>query len=210
PAWIAGFAAGAEAVVIFPGRARLFPYDSPESVLRHEIAHLALTARAGGRPLPRWFHEGVAISVETGWDVLARLHLLVLMLGRPDLDDVGRLFASRREQDVRLGYLLSAALVHHLRQEHGQTMPGEIAGRVAGGVPFDRAFAMETGTTPDAAAARTWRTYRQWIAWVPAVTSPTAVWTAILLLAFVAYLAQRRRRLRRRHAWDREQADAAD
>ena len=35
-------------------------------VFRHEVAHLALDARAGGEELPRWFHEGVAMSVEAG------------------------------------------------------------------------------------------------------------------------------------------------
>ncbi len=55
PRWIVGLAAGTEQLVIFPQRVPPYPYDSIESVFRHEVAHLALAARAGGEPLPRWF-----------------------------------------------------------------------------------------------------------------------------------------------------------
>ena len=59
PQWVVGLASGAEYVLIFPDRIGPYPYDSLESVMRHEIVHLALNGRAEGRPLPRWFHEGV-------------------------------------------------------------------------------------------------------------------------------------------------------
>ncbi len=64
PDWIVGFAVGNRDIVIFPERVLTYPYDSIESVVRHEVAHLALNARAGGGELPRWFHEGVATSVD--------------------------------------------------------------------------------------------------------------------------------------------------
>ena len=52
PEWIVGRAFGAEQIEIFPDRVSSYPYDSLESVVRHEMVHLALAARAGGRPLP--------------------------------------------------------------------------------------------------------------------------------------------------------------
>jgi len=79
PVWVVGLAAGAQDVVILPQRVLAYPYDSIESVFRHEVAHLALSARAGGRPLPRWFHEGVAMSVDAGWSLSGQLRLLFEM-----------------------------------------------------------------------------------------------------------------------------------
>ena len=60
PEWIVGLAFGERDIAIFPGRVVSYPYDSLESVARHEITHLALSAAAGGGAMPRWFHEGVA------------------------------------------------------------------------------------------------------------------------------------------------------
>lgn len=209
PDWIVGLAAGGR-IVIFPERVLSYPYDSLESVVRHEITHLALDARAGDAPLPRWFHEGVAVSVDTGWGPGSQLRLLVAMMGRPDIAQLTRLFASPSHTETTQAYLLSAVLVHDVRRRHGPDVPGAIARRVAEGVPFDRAFAIETGETPNAAASASWASYRRWTAWVPAVTSPSAAWTLILVLAFVAFIAQRRRRARRRRQWGEDAGPPVD
>ena len=207
PAWIVGSAFGDRDVVIFPSRIAAYPYDSIESVLRHEVVHLALAARAGGRPLPRWFHEGVATSVEAGWSVGDQLRLLVAIAAEPRLPDIARLFESASQPGTTLAYLLAAAFVDDLRERHGAAVPGAIAARVAGGVPFGRAFVMETGESPDAAAARAWAAYRRWVAWLPALTGPNAAWTLIMALAFLAWFARLRQRARRRRQWDDEDLD---
>ena len=55
PPWVVGVALAPRDVLILPERTSRYPYDSLESIVRHEVAHLALAARAGGEPLPRWF-----------------------------------------------------------------------------------------------------------------------------------------------------------
>jgi len=61
PRWVVGVAEPPSDILIFPGRTARYPYDSLESVVRHEVAHLALTERARGRPLPRWFAEPLQV-----------------------------------------------------------------------------------------------------------------------------------------------------
>lgn len=204
PRWTVGLAAGGQDLLILPQRLLPYPYDSVESVFRHEVAHLALSERAGGRPLPRWFHEGVAMSVDAGWDLSGQLRLLFEMLKRPGTADLARLFASGTEADAAQAYGLAAALVADVQRLHGAASIGEIVARVADGTPFGRAFELETGESPDAAAARVWSVYRRWTAWAPALTSGTALWSAILVLAAVAYAARRRRRARQRRRWEAE------
>ena len=204
PDWIVGLAFGDRDVVIFPERVLSYPYDSIESVVRHEVAHLALNARAEGAPLPRWFHEGVATSVDAGWRTAAQFQLLVTMLRRPDTAALTRLFVSESQSETAQAYLLSALLVHHVRGQYGAAVPGAIARRVAAGTTFAEAFQAETGVTPDRAADEAWAGYRRWTEWVPAVTSPSAAWAVIVLLALAAFAAQRRRRARRRRQWDEE------
>jgi hypothetical protein len=201
PLWIVGYAVGTEDVAIFPARVGSYPYESLESVLRHEVVHLALSSRAGGYALPRWFQEGVALSVEEGWTWRSDLRLLLGAAGAPDIADLGRLFQSDTHLGGAEAYRLAAALVADVRERHGAAVPGTIAARVARGVPFAQAFRIETGETPDEAAARAWAGYRRWTAWLPVVTGGSAVWTLILALALVAFVAQSRKRARRRRQW---------
>jgi hypothetical protein len=203
PAWFVGVASGVSDVIIFPDRVLSYPYDSLESVMRHEVVHLALNARAGGRRLPRWFHEGVAVSIESGWRIGDRLRLTVAAASGPPLDDLTRLFASDARPDTTEAYLLAAAFVDDLRRAHGAALPGRVAARVATGVPFASAFELETGETPDRAADRAWRSYRRWTTWLPMATSASALWGLILALAFVAFFVRLSQRRRRR--WEGEE-----
>jgi hypothetical protein len=208
PPWIVGLASGQRDVVIFPGRIGQYPYDSLESVVWHEVVHLALTVQAGGRPLPRWFHEGVAMSVERGWGVTSQARLLLAAESSASLADLERLFNAGAEPESAGAYLLATALVSDLQRRHGAAVPGAIVDRVAGGADFAEAFVLETGETPDEAASRAWEVYRRWTGWIPTITSAFAVWLGIMVLAAMAYLVSRGRRLRRRRQWDEEERDA--
>lgn len=213
PEWIVGFASGTEDVVIFPGRIGSYPYGSIESVVRHELVHLAVNTRAGGRPLPRWFHEGVAVTVESGWGSRDQMRLLLAAFERPSMADLGRLFASNAYPDTAQAYLLSAALVDDVRRGHGSASPGAIAGAVASGQTFENAFLAVTGEQLEDVAARAWAGHRRLTRVIPIVTSPEAVWTAILGLSALAFVFRLRRRREQRRRWreeeEREENDAA-
>jgi hypothetical protein len=205
PRWVVAQAFGTEAVVIFPERIDDYPYESLEAVVLHEIAHLALNARAGGRPLPRWFHEGVAVSVESGWGAASQMRLLIAAWREPGIDDVSRLFRSGSQPDTETAYLLAAALIADVRDRHGEAVPGDIAARIARGAGFDAAFEAETGVSVESAAAEAWATYRTWQRWLPVVAGPNSLWGWILLLAFVAFAVRLRRRRQQRRRWEEEE-----
>ena len=210
PVWIVGLASGDRDIAIFPERIGAYPYDSLESVVWHEVVHLAISAQAGDRPLPRWFHEGVAMSVEKGWGVTSQVRLLLAAGGSADLTDLERLFNAETEPETASAYLLAAALVADVRQRQGAAVPGAIVDRVAHGATFAEAFVLETGDTPDEAAARAWQIYRRWTGWIPVVTSAVSLWIGILGLAGIAFLATLRKRSRRRRQWDQEEVHARD
>jgi hypothetical protein len=213
PVWIVGLASGSHDIAIFPERIGSYPvshpYDSLESAVWHEVVHLALSAQAGGGPLPRWFHEGVAMSVEKGWGLTSQVQLLLAAGSNPGLSDLGRLFDSESQPETASAYLLAAALVSDMRARHGAATPGAIVDRVARGEAFAHAFALETGETPSEAAAQAWQVYRRWTSWVPVMTSASSLWFGIMALALVAFLVTLRNRWRRRHQWDQEEVDAS-
>jgi hypothetical protein len=204
PTWIAGQAFGTDTIVIYPQRIGSYPYDSLESVVLHEFVHLALNVRAGGQPLPRWFHEGVAVSVESGWGLGSQARLLWAAAHDPAINDVAMLFESGASSETTTAYLLSAALVEDIRRRHGLATPGAIAARVASGEPFAVAFARETGETVNEAAAQAWRVYRG-LRWLPIVTSASGLWGGIVVLALVAFAVRLRRRWQRRREWEEEE-----
>lgn len=206
PEWVAARAFGVDSMVIYPRRIGSYPYDSLESVVLHEIVHLSLNLRAERRPLPRWFHEGVAVSVESGWGIGSQARLLLAAARDPGMDDVARLFASDAAPETATAYLLSAALVEDVRRRHGLAVPGAIAARVARGDSFESAFHAATGESVDEAAAHAWRVYRG-LRWMPVVTSNAALWGGIMVLAFIAFLARQRRRRQKR--WEDEEEPQA-
>ena len=207
PRWIVGEAFGSQDVVIFPGRVGRYPYGSLESVVWHEVVHLALEAQARRQPLPRWFHEGVAMSVEREWGLSSQVELLLATVGDPGLADLGRLFDSEAQPETASAYLLAAALVSDVQRRHGTAVLGEIVDQVGLGMPFAHAFELQTGETPDEAAARAWAFYRRWTSWIPVVTSGSALWTGILALAFIAFMTTLCKRARRRRLWKEEDLD---
>ena len=203
--WIAAQAFGSRGIIIFPDRIGTYPHDSLEAVVRHEVVHLALFTRAGGRPLPRWFHEGTAVSVEEGWGIANQVRLLLATRSHRSLAELERLFRSQTQPDTHSAYLLASALVSDLRRRHGPAAPGAIAALVGDGVPFDEAFSTVTGDTPEAAAASAWDPYRRWASWMPVLTGGTFLWFGIVVLAVVAFAASLRRRAAQRRRWDEEE-----
>ena len=201
PSWVVGMAFGRRNIAIFPARVGPYPYESLESVVSHEVVHLALTTQASA-PLPRWFHEGVATSVEHGWSITSQARLVFATVPNPSLAALARLFQSASERETVTAYLLAAALVSDIRDRHGADSPGLIVDRVARGTPFAHAFLLQTDETPEQAAARAWAQYRRWTNWIPVVTSVSALWMGIMALACVAFLVTLRKRVQRRRQWD--------
>lgn len=206
PPWVVARAFGGDSVVIYPRRIGTYPYDSLDSVVLHELVHLSLNLRAGGRPLPRWFHEGVAVSVESGWGIGSDARLLLAAARDPGMDEVATLFASEAAPETRTAYLLSAALIEDVRRRHGLAVPGAIAAQVARGDSFETAFYATTGESVDEAAAHAWRVYRG-LRWMPVITSNAGLWGGIMLLAFIAFVVRQRRRRQKR--WE-DEAEAVD
>jgi hypothetical protein len=207
PDWIAGFAhPPTDTVVLFPARSPAYPDDTLENLLHHEVAHVLITRAAGGRPVPRWFDEGLALATERAWGFGDRTRALVEMAVGPrvGLDDLDRLFRADRGS-MRRAYLYSGAFVRDLLARHGRSFPGEVLALVARDEPFDRAFVRVTGEPPRAAFEAFWGRQTVWTRWLPLLTSPYLLWLMASLLVLYAFKRRRDRRAERRRRWDEEE-----
>ena len=202
--WIAGFASNGEGpekkdemVVLFPARTPSYPNSSLEDVLRHEVAHVLIGRASAERPIPRWFNEGLAMSVERGWRMQDEGQLVYqLAVGsRTDLDGLDRMF-SGAQPEVTRAYALSGALVHDLLQQHGAGVGAGILTRMREGASFEHAFTEVVGMNPDDAEAEFWKRQYTWTAWLPTLTSTTTLWFVVTALALLAII----RRIMKNHA----------
>jgi len=207
PPWISGFAdAERNLVVLFPNRARSYPSDSLETLFHHEVAHILFSRAARGRPVPRWFNEGLALAAErpVGLGDRSRLAWTLVRYGGISLAELERLFGTNLAADQR-AYTIASALVRDLLRAHGEASAGRILSMVGRDHPFDEAFETATGEPLPVAIDRFWSRQRQWARWIPFLTGPAFLWMAITLLALFAIRAHRLRRAKQRRLWEAEE-----
>src|SRR5215212_4829559 len=81
PPWVSGYAYSDRGIVVLlPSRTPAYPDASLEDLLRHEVAHVLIARASGNRPLPRWFHEGVAMVAGLSWGLDDRARLTMTLL----------------------------------------------------------------------------------------------------------------------------------
>lgn len=206
PSWVAGYAYGAlSRIVLFPERVPRYPNSTLEELLLHEVAHVLLDRAAGHRPLPRWFHEGVASVAGGAWDLRDGSRLTLAMLRSREIGpgELDRLFAD--PGSVGRAYAVADAFVRDLLRRHGEAMLPDLLERVRRGESFQTAFRRTTGSSPREAAHDFWQDEVFWYRWVPVLTSSATLWIAITLLALVAIHRRRRRDAEMAARWEAEE-----
>jgi hypothetical protein len=189
--WIAGFASpgppDSEMVVLFPARTPSYPNGSLEDVLRHEVAHILIGRASAHRPIPRWFNEGLAMSVERGWRFqdYGQLFYQMAVGSRVTLDELDRMFDRGQTERTR-AYAISGMLVRNLLQRRGADISSQILMRMNNGASFDHAFDTSVGMTPSEVEAEFWQRQFTWTYWFPVLTSTTTLWLVVTALALLA------------------------
>jgi len=207
PRWIDGFAvAERDTVVLLPGRVLSYPHDSLGALLRHEVTHVLLSRAAGGKELPRWFQEGVALLAARDWEMEDREKLLLggITGVPPGTAALQRAFDGEG-YSIETAYAIAGALVQELVHEHGREVVGRVASEVARGESFSSAFRAATGNGLGDFEAAFWRRFRWRYRWVPFLTSGATLWMGVTVLAMVAIARRRQRDAEIRRRWDEEE-----
>lgn len=210
--WVAGYAYGALGrVVLFVERTPSYPDGSLEELLDHEVAHVLIARAAAQRPVPRWFHEGVATVAGHSWSLgdASRLTLAMVTRSEIPLDDIDRLFAGSAGEVAR-AYALSGALVRDLLQRYGRRTVAITLAAVRRGADFDEALFRSTGTTLDELEDSFWRRHSFWYRWVPILGSSATIWLGVTLLALLAFRRRRQRDAEIRAGWEEEERRARE
>jgi MYXO-CTERM domain-containing protein len=202
----AGYAIGsADLIVLFPSRAPRYPHDSLEDVLRHEVAHVLISRASGGRDVPRWFHEGVAMAAERPWGLQDRSRLILELIAGPRLTaaEIDRLFETDGSRPR--AYALSAALVREVIRAHGGAAPAAILRELRRSSTFDEAVVRATGRPLREIELGFWNRQRVWTVWVPLMTSAEVLWLGMIALAAIALWRRRRHSADIRRRWEADE-----
>jgi hypothetical protein len=207
PPWVSGYAdPAAGVVVLLPARAPSYPDSSLEDLLRHEVAHVLVGRAAAGRPLPRWFQEGLAMIAGLSWGLEERSRMTLALFADRSISmaELDRRF-SGDEGAVQRAYTVAGAFVRDLVQRHGPAAVGGILSGVAAGLPFEEAFRRATGESLGQAEESFWERQTFWYRWVPLLTSSVTLWLLVTLLALWAMGKRRARDAAQRRLWDEEE-----
>ena len=209
PAWVSGYAISDQhLIVVLPERVISYPYDSLESLLEHELAHILIGRAAGGQSVPRWFNEGLAMVAEHSWDFDDQARLLwALLTDEPtSLTELETLFHQDRATTGH-AYTLSHALVRHFMQEFGSEWPKRLLASLSQGYTFEIAFARTTSHSLEQAHAQFWDNQSSWSRWIPVATSSGVLWVSIILLALFVFKKQRQRAEAVKRQWREDDWD---
>ena len=190
--------------MLLPEHVPSYPYDSLDEVLLHELTHVLASRAAGGRALPRWWNEGLALLASRGWSLEDRSRVLFgAVAGVADTAALEASFDRGAQQSA--AYAISGALVHHLVRRHGVEVVAATLARVASGSDFETAFAAAAGVPLARDVEGFWRRYLFWYRWVPFLTSGAALWASVTGLAILAGVRRRRRDAEIRRRWEAEE-----
>jgi hypothetical protein len=201
PEWTAGLAIPSQRLIYLKIDAKT--HFSLHDIFRHEISHVVLHAAAGGRHLPLWFVEGVAVN-QAGEQLRQRWYKTAqttLGGGPLPFESLNSSFPSN-PVSVDLAYAQSSAFVGHLiRKGHWISIRGLIR-RVKQGVSFSVAFYQSYGATQRELETRWLKDLESSASWIPFLTAEGLLWVIIAILFILAYLVHRRRQRAKLAAMD--------
>lgn len=195
PEWGAGVAAPDEGLIVLRAYGGTGgAYSELRSILRHELAHIALYRFLPDARVPRWFNEGYAMwaAGELDNDGTWMLRLAFATGKAPPLDSL-ELSWPAVAVDARIAYLLAASVVQYLVAESGTRGLEDFMRRWRASGDFDAALASTYGLSVDQLEIHWRRHVRRRYGWLAVITQSALVVTFVSIGVVALYLVRRRR-----------------
>lgn len=182
-----------------------------EDVFAHELSHIALRRAVQGRPLPRWFVEGLAIH-QSGERSVARFQTLYNGALSHSLIPLERLSGafSERSHEVSLAYAQSGDIVEYLRSaddRHPQRFRSLIY-ELSQGETFEDALLEAYSVTPFALETEWKSAVEEQMSSIPTLVGGSTFWVLASLLVLWAFRKRRRAAKATLDRWESEEQEA--
>lgn len=210
PEWGGGGALGRDSIVLPVDRPSAFYASDRERILVHEIVHIALARAYGHLRLPRWFHEGLAMSLSGEFTFeeqlyLSRAILFQSLLPLDSLEHLNRLGQTR----ATVAYAEAHFAVQFLITTYGIDLVADLLQAAKRTRTFDEALNSVVGLRrqefEQLVHAEMVKRYR----FLFIVADTSLFWLGILMLAIVAFVVTRVRNHRRKNTMVLEENAAA-
>jgi hypothetical protein len=197
PEWGGGGAVGKNLVIV-PVDADPFLHQSFLQVTAHELTHIVLARAAGDVALPRWFHEGLAMTLsgEIGFDeqvVLSRALLTGSLMPLASIDSVND-FPHYR---AMLAYCESHQAAALLISRYGLEIIPQIIAAARSRGDFWSGMDSVLATTPVEFESAVRQTIRNRYQFIGFIADTYMAWIGAAFLFLAGYMATRMRNRRR-------------
>ena len=176
-------------------------------IFRHELAHVALYDATGGRRVPKWFNEGLAVHLSNE-SSLTRVQTLWTATLSNRLMPLRKLDRSFPADPVRtdVAYAQAADVVRFLMRQQDRDRFSALAKRIRNGQTFEAAVADAYSIDLDTLEAQ-WRedVAKRYTFW-PVFFSSGVVWVGALGLFAWGWRRRKRRDRATLERWAREEA----
>jgi hypothetical protein len=197
PEWRAGVAIPSLNLLVMPTGEGVRVVDGEGlRTLRHEWAHLGLSAHLGDLRIPRWFNEGYAQWASGGFETSEawRLRVLIARGRAPEMESLELRWPSGRIE-AETAYLLAASAVTYVLESGGEVGLRVFLSRWRSLRSFDAAFRETFGLTPGQFEEDWRRHVKERYGWLFFLSHSGLFW---LLLALVLLFMVRGRQGRNR------------
>jgi LPXTG-motif cell wall-anchored protein len=177
-----------------------------EEVLRHELAHLALSRRVNGQRLPRFMDEGFAMMFAHQWGygddiTIAKAQLTGDLFSLGDIDWVNMVNASQ----ARIAYAQSYQAVKYIFDNFGQETFRKLLDGFRQGKPRNLVFREVIGTDFNGFDKLFAKYLAEHYHWFMIFTDPIFIWIGLALVIIIGFFLVRRRKQDYYKKWEEEE-----
>jgi LPXTG-motif cell wall-anchored protein len=183
--------------------------DSPrsfEEVLRHELAHIAVSKRAGGRNIPRFMDEGFAMMFAHQWSfgddiTISKAQLTGSLYTLWEIDGVNMLNSTQ----ARIAYAQSYLAVKYIIDTFGKGAFQSLLDGFRQGKSRDMVFQEVLGTSFIGFDKMFADYIKNNYHWIMILTDPIFLWIGLALLFILGFIILRRRNKDIYKKWEEEE-----
>lgn len=171
----------------------------------HEFTHVVLGQAVGGKRIPRWFDEGLAMYESREWEIGQGITLARAAFSRSiiPLNEIDRVLTFQ-ESKARLAYMESFLAVSFIIQEYGIEKFHEIISQLARTGDMDQTLRLTIGLSLGE-FEQSWLDHvKSKYRWASFLTNTFYLWIAICAFFLLIYLMKKRRERKIIQRWEGE------
>ncbi len=205
PEWGVGAADPIRGIIFLKSPRFAKPETNLNQVVTHELTHVVLGMILKGKPVSRWFDEGLA-QYESGEGSMWETILLARSVFAGEiiwLNDINNVLDFRRHK-AALAYLESRTAVDYLVEHYGRDVLARIIQHLKANSGMDKALVLSIGINFQDFQNDWYRTLKHKYRWYVFMDFPVVLSALFVILFLTAFFVTRRRMRKKKEIWEKE------